>query len=139
VRIPILLSGPGAVSRGQRFAVIWIRCRLKATQYEIRANPETVDLLVSLAYNAAAEGVMDKPLPTGLGLRVPLPDSRAQPGSVAPLYLRGGVTLPPADLDIPTKPLTRGRDGLYDFDAMNVHQVRHGIVPLLMCDTMYYR
>ncbi|KAJ7798544.1 hypothetical protein B0H14DRAFT_3492435 [Mycena olivaceomarginata] len=35
---------------------------------------ETVDLLVSLCYSAAAEGVLDEPLPKGTALRVPPPD-----------------------------------------------------------------
>ncbi|KAK7060763.1 hypothetical protein VNI00_000495 [Paramarasmius palmivorus] len=43
-------------------------------EYEIVHNPRTVDLLVSLAYSAASEGVMDDPLPIGMDLRVPKPD-----------------------------------------------------------------
>ena len=39
-------------------------------QYEICANPEKVDLLVSLTYIAANALGLD-PRPTGLGLRVP--------------------------------------------------------------------
>ncbi|KAI0704695.1 hypothetical protein C8Q76DRAFT_752492 [Earliella scabrosa] len=46
-------------------------------EYEICSNPETVDLLVSLAYNAAhAMGL--EPLPTGLGLRVAATDPRTE-------------------------------------------------------------
>lgn len=40
------------------------------SQYEICSNPVVVDLLVSLAYIAAAEGALDAPLPIGMGLRV---------------------------------------------------------------------
>ncbi|OJT02602.1 hypothetical protein TRAPUB_6866 [Trametes pubescens] len=39
-------------------------------EYEICSNPVVVDLLVSLAYIAAAEGTLDAPLPMGMGLRV---------------------------------------------------------------------
>ncbi|KAI8977714.1 hypothetical protein BD414DRAFT_516981 [Trametes punicea] len=39
-------------------------------EYEIRSNPAVVDLLVSLAYVAAAEGSLDAPLPIGMGLQV---------------------------------------------------------------------
>ncbi|KAJ6503107.1 hypothetical protein DFH09DRAFT_1375537 [Mycena vulgaris] len=41
---------------------------------EIIHNPETVDLLVSLMYSAAAEGVVDESFPIGMALRVPPPD-----------------------------------------------------------------
>ncbi|KAL6306618.1 hypothetical protein BKA93DRAFT_773860 [Sparassis latifolia] len=41
-------------------------------EYEICANPATIDLLVSLAYTSAAEGSLDEPLPSGMGLRVSL-------------------------------------------------------------------
>lgn len=37
-------------------------------------NPHAVDLLVSLAYTAAIEGVLQEP-PIGMGLRVPRPIS----------------------------------------------------------------
>ncbi|KIM60273.1 hypothetical protein SCLCIDRAFT_1217055 [Scleroderma citrinum Foug A] len=40
-------------------------------EHEICTNSETVDLLVSLAYIAAAEGTLDEPFPRGMGLRVP--------------------------------------------------------------------
>ncbi|KAJ7454104.1 hypothetical protein FB451DRAFT_1408450 [Mycena latifolia] len=43
--------------------------------YEIMHNPETVDLLISLTYSAATEGVIDEePLPIRLELRAPPPD-----------------------------------------------------------------
>ncbi|KAI0795943.1 hypothetical protein C8Q75DRAFT_846922 [Abortiporus biennis] len=42
-------------------------------EYEICSRPTTVDLLVSLAYCAAADGALDDPLPIGLGLMVPAP------------------------------------------------------------------
>ncbi|KIK41799.1 hypothetical protein CY34DRAFT_24232 [Suillus luteus UH-Slu-Lm8-n1] len=40
-------------------------------EYDICKNTEMVDLLVSLAYVAAAEQVLDEPLPRGLSLKVP--------------------------------------------------------------------
>lgn len=43
---------------------------LTRLQYEICSNSAVVDLLVSLAYIAAAEGALDAPLPVGMGLRV---------------------------------------------------------------------
>ncbi|KAG1769061.1 hypothetical protein EV702DRAFT_1181859 [Suillus placidus] len=42
-------------------------------EYDICKNTEMVDLLVSLAYVAAAEQVLDEPLPRGLLLKVPDP------------------------------------------------------------------
>ena len=42
-------------------------------QHEIITNTGAVDLLVSLAYVSAAEGVLDEPLPRGMGLRVRRP------------------------------------------------------------------
>ncbi|KAG1726823.1 hypothetical protein EDB19DRAFT_1751380 [Suillus lakei] len=42
-------------------------------EYDICKNTEMVDLLVSLAYAAAAEQVLDEPLPRGLLLKVPDP------------------------------------------------------------------
>ncbi|KAF8129886.1 hypothetical protein EV363DRAFT_1432403 [Boletus edulis] len=42
-------------------------------EHEIITNTGGVDLLVSLAYVAAVEGVLDEPLPRGMGLRVRRP------------------------------------------------------------------
>lgn len=53
------------------------------SQYEICSNPETVDLLVSLAYHAATVMALD-PRPTGLGLYVP----RMDPSSSGVYYMR---------------------------------------------------
>lgn len=69
------------------------------TQYEICHNLPTVDLLVSLAYSAAAGGVLEDPLPVNLGLRVKPPKSSfSTPGL--------------------------GMDGLCDFDALDIVGVR---------------
>jgi ubiquitin-conjugating enzyme E2 Q len=43
----------------------------RVNQYDICKNTEMVDLLVSLAYSAAAGGALDEPLPRGLSLKVP--------------------------------------------------------------------
>ena len=75
------------------------------SQYEICHNLPTVDLLVSLAYSAAAGGVLEDPLPVNLGLRVKPPKtSTSAPGP--------------------------GADGLCDFDALDIVGVRI-IFPLL--------
>jgi hypothetical protein len=68
-------------------------------QYEICHNLPTVDLLVSLAYSAAAGGALEDPLPVHLGLRVNRP--RTGFGS-----------------------LGLGVDGLCDFDALDIAGVR---------------
>ncbi|KZT05739.1 uncharacterized protein LAESUDRAFT_726677 [Laetiporus sulphureus 93-53] len=72
-------------------------------EYEIRANPEVVDLLVSLAFVAAREGALDNPLPIGMGLRV------ANPG--------GAPTGEP--------------DSLCDFDTLTLPQMQSAIANLI--------
>ncbi|TBU25270.1 hypothetical protein BD311DRAFT_764945 [Dichomitus squalens] len=73
-------------------------------EYEIRANPVTVDILVSLAYIAAAEGALDSPLPVGMGLRVK----------------------PRAGSSVLTDP-----DGLCDFDQLQLPEMRSAITYLI--------
>lgn len=73
-------------------------------EYEVATNTETVDLLVSLAYVAAAEGALEEPFPCGMGLRVPVPQ---------------GSTVIVDD------------DGLCDFDALPVQEMRKTITTLL--------
>jgi len=68
-------------------------------QYEICHNLPTVDLLVSLAYSAAAGGVLEVPLPVNLGLRVRPPRTT-------------------------TSTLGAGIDGLCDFDTLDITGVR---------------
>ena len=60
-------------------------------------NTGVVDLLVSLAYVAAAEGVLDEPLPRGMGLRVRRPAK--------------------ADVRVDD-------DGLCEFDSLDLRNVR---------------
>ncbi|KIJ62454.1 hypothetical protein HYDPIDRAFT_30416 [Hydnomerulius pinastri MD-312] len=73
-------------------------------EYDIIANTEVVDLLVSLAYTAAADQVLDEPLPRGMGLLVPRPA-----GSV--IQVDDG--------------------GLCQFDSLSVQEMRSAIVMLL--------
>lgn len=100
---------------------------LTPLQYEIIHNPETVDLLVSLTYSAAAEGVVDEPLPIGMALRVPPPDKArivATP-TAGPYY--GHQPLPTPVL--PPHNYQTGTDGLVDFDTLPIEHVRHCVVP----------
>lgn len=88
------------------------------SQYEIIHNPATVDLLVSMAYSAAAEGSMDDPLPVGMGLRVPVPSSSI---AAPPPNMYGTVQAPVEDG--PTQVFV-GNDGLCDFDVLSKGHVR---------------
>jgi ubiquitin-conjugating enzyme E2 Q len=106
-----------------------------------------VDLLVSIAYAAAAENVLDEPLPIGMGLRVKVPDLPKAPPNMQsqtpgwlPLFatppvvpigmgppatattLPGAVGQPPAT-DITAEKLQVGTDGLCDFDDLSISQV----------------
>lgn len=74
-----------------------------------------VDLLVALAYSAAAEGVMDDPLPIGMALRVTIP-TRTVPGA----WL---AQMPSLQAPATEEPLTPDEDGLYDFDQLSKHKV----------------
>ncbi|KAJ7863893.1 hypothetical protein B0H13DRAFT_2564415 [Mycena leptocephala] len=60
----------GAFPRRRR-RLFLLRLLLCTTVYKIVHNPQTVDLLVSLTYFAAAEGVVDKALPNGKALCIP--------------------------------------------------------------------
>ncbi|KAJ7059776.1 hypothetical protein C8F01DRAFT_989503 [Mycena amicta] len=99
-------------------------------EYEIQHNPATVDLLVSLTYSAASEGVLDHPLPVGMALRVPLPDKNRV--VAAPLPIHGYMpqqpqpvsTTLPADFPV-------GLDGLVEFDSLPIPHMRAAIVSLI--------
>ena len=78
---------------------------------------ETVDLLVSLAYSAAIEGALAEPLPIGLGLRVPLPDTTVAAVPQAFYLHRTAQPAPVAFRGV------CGEDGLIDFDALDVGRV----------------
>ncbi|KAI0367123.1 hypothetical protein BV20DRAFT_1091315 [Pilatotrama ljubarskyi] len=71
-------------------------------EYEICSNPTVVDLLVSLAYIASAEGGLDAPLPIGMGLRVKLQSVESD-----------------------------GPDGLHDFDKLDITNMRLAIRELI--------
>ncbi|KIK53259.1 hypothetical protein GYMLUDRAFT_49424 [Collybiopsis luxurians FD-317 M1] len=105
-------------------------------EYEIIHNPETVDLLVSITYSAALEGALDEPLPIGMGLRVPPPDPSTVitpqnrfPGGILP-----GITAnhaPPAPPVPVNAPPVADADGLCDFDALDIRQMRASVVQML--------
>ncbi|THU91820.1 hypothetical protein K435DRAFT_829796 [Dendrothele bispora CBS 962.96] len=113
-------------------------------EYEIIHNPVTVDLLTSLTYAAAIEGVLDEPLPTGMGLRVPpVGEARYMPPPQRTLYVamssRSGTSTSSTDTatpsnsngDSPKIELKPGTDGLVDFDALDGGQMRVAIVKLI--------
>lgn len=103
-------------------------------QYEIIHNALTVDLLVSMAYAAAAEGIMDDPLPIGLGLRVPLPPKDTivvQPVQRALHVLSAPAPAPAPPVDDRQSKAAAGPDGLCEFDDMDKGQMRASIVAMI--------
>jgi ubiquitin-conjugating enzyme E2 Q len=90
-------------------------------------NPQTVDLLVSLAFTSAGEGTMDDPLPIGMGLRVPLSDAAAMSTQTSNCsWYRG--TRPTPVPEVP-KDLQPGPDGLVEFDELTREQVSCDSLP----------
>lgn len=89
-------------------------------QYEIIHNPHTVDLLVSLAYTAAVEGVLEEP-PIGMALRVPEPLGSIIASNRGAFHAAPEATPPPPATPISVKV---GADGLCDFDEMGLPEVR---------------
>lgn len=89
-------------------------------QYEIIHNPQTVDLLVSITHSAAAEGVIDEPLPIGMALRVQLPDVSEL--AAPPVSF---LSIVPQQATAPAQPGTAvvGPDRLCDFDDLSLPQV----------------
>ncbi|KDQ51732.1 hypothetical protein JAAARDRAFT_497248 [Jaapia argillacea MUCL 33604] len=116
-------------------------------EYEIQTNPESVDLLVSLTYIAAAEGSLEDPLPTGLGLRVPMPNGSIQSrvpnptgfGMVGPVttamvppgFPGYNNVVVPADASVSADPVADPRDGLVDLDSLALPEMRAAIVKLI--------
>jgi len=101
-------------------------------QYEIIQNPQTVDLLVSLAYSSAVDGVMDDPFPIGMGLWVPLPTSSPTIGPQSqPCPSFAGFQLQQANPPEIPKDLQPGSDGLVDFDELTLDQMRSCIATLI--------
>ncbi|KAJ3823174.1 hypothetical protein F5880DRAFT_1613100 [Lentinula raphanica] len=106
-------------------------------EYEIIHNPETVDLLVSITHSAAAENVLDEPLPIGMGLRVPLPDAtkvRAAPPNTivvgVPIMNQAAAPTNSPPPQAQNRPVI-GPDGLCDFDELDPQQMRASIMELL--------
>ena len=90
-------------------------------QYEIISNPETVDLLVSIAYTAAADQSLGEPLPLGMGLRVPVPDPRrCVPPAAVPVWAPQGAAVVAAPVHVSPVP---GPDKLCEFDEMGILEV----------------
>jgi ubiquitin-conjugating enzyme E2 Q len=89
-----------------------------------------VDLLVSLAYTAAVEGVLEEP-PTGMALRVPSPKS----GFAS---TQTGIPLAPsANAQTSSE---AGSDGLCDFDELSLPEVNViGIFTTSYTDSNFYR
>ena len=106
-----------------RFPSDFTSLLIDCSQYEIVHNPQTVDLLVSLAHSAATEQVLDDPLPTGLGLRVPVPDSSKIQEPARHFY--GPVPVPP--MPPPPIQVAIGPDGLCDFDDLTLQMVRFSL------------
>ncbi|KAJ7463040.1 hypothetical protein FB451DRAFT_1095249 [Mycena latifolia] len=101
-------------------------------EYEIMHNPETVDLLVSLTYSAAAEGVVDEPLPIGLELRVPPPDkARIAVPQPTPYQMHVNPAQPAAAPQPAAVVYQTGTDGLVDFDTLPVEHMRASIAGLI--------
>ncbi|TFK43105.1 hypothetical protein BDQ12DRAFT_165045 [Crucibulum laeve] len=103
-------------------------------EYEIIHNPQTVDLLVSLAYDAATEHAMKEPLPIGMGLRVPHPGPAP---NVQPQYRHhmawNGQPVPVQEepIHVPKGPAVPGDDGLVEFDDLDIGQMRLAISKLI--------
>ncbi|RDB28698.1 hypothetical protein Hypma_015532 [Hypsizygus marmoreus] len=101
-------------------------------EYEIIHNPQTVDLLVSIAHSAASEGVMEEPLPTGLGLRVPVPDpTKAREVPNVPQYFIQPNATVPTTVPVSAENIARGLDGLCDFDDLSIPMMRASIVEMI--------
>ncbi|EJD40876.1 hypothetical protein AURDEDRAFT_115746 [Auricularia subglabra TFB-10046 SS5] len=105
-------------------------------EYEVEANTEVVDLLVSLTYVSCYEGQLDNGLPIGMGLRVPIPPqgikSMSPPAWSGAMIAQPGVVQPvthvvPQNTEIPPQ----GPDGLVDFDMLPLDYQRASVVQLL--------
>lgn len=120
----------------------YLHNRGPSLEYEICTNPASVDLLLSLTYIAAAEGVLEQPLPTGLGLRVPKPMAKGT-GQVAVGSNNTGIHLPmtgvtAAPIMVPPVPEETGLQAtagdsldLVDFDTLSLQEMCTSIVRLI--------
>jgi hypothetical protein len=116
----------------------WSDLSLIILKLDLLSRGDVADILVSAAYCAAGEGVLD-PSPVGLGLRVPLPDREIQaqvarayvpmvPALAAQAYLPavpGGPMAMQAQAASAASSamLHVANDGLCDFDLLNAPKV----------------
>ncbi|EAU83704.2 hypothetical protein CC1G_05608 [Coprinopsis cinerea okayama7 len=106
-------------------------------EYEIIHNPNTVDLLVSLAYVSAVEGTMDDPLPVGLALRVPHPGALplgmyvAQAPRAHVGFMPQPVAAPSSATSDPQISSTPDSGELCDFDNLTKPEMRAVIAKLI--------
>lgn len=91
-----------------------------------------MDLLVSIAYTAAADQALDEPLPTGMGLRVPVPDLKKSvpvaPVNSLPRWSHPNIGISATPLVPTAHSLTPGPDGLCDFDEMDILEVGNSLL-----------
>lgn len=109
-------------------------------EYQILHNSLVVDLLVSLTYTSAREHVLEKPLPIGLGLQVPPPDSErlsqirrsraAAPQAHPYIANMPGYTAPAAPPENDA-PIHINSEGLCEFDKLDIWQMRVVIADLI--------
>ncbi|KDQ20057.1 hypothetical protein BOTBODRAFT_152662 [Botryobasidium botryosum FD-172 SS1] len=97
-------------------------------EYEILHNTSVVDLLLSLTYTAARENQLSDPLPIGLGLQVPPPDS-ARMAQIQKLQAAPRLALVPGYAAPPAPPVNH-KAGIVDehrlceFDKLDIWQMR---------------
>ena len=130
--IPVLRVQPWSLSRGLFYFNFRFRSPqlTPSCQYEIISNPETVDLLVSIAYTAAADHSLGEPLPLGMGLRVPVPDARKCVETPTYSWVHPGTPAVAAPVHVPPTP---GPDGLCEFDEMGILEVGWGLMDYNNC------
>jgi len=102
------------ISPSVRKVNFFLSTSMSPPQYEIRTNPQVVDLLVSLAYVSAREHQLSDSLPVGLGLRVPLPKELPPPIYLSYLVRRSVAVEANQKSTVPPV----GSDGLCDFDDL---------------------
>lgn len=126
--MPITTVRPSRWALSSPYHHSLILTRPPLLQYEIRSNPNIVDLLVSLAHVAASDGVLKEPLPVDMGLRVPLPKLTGTVSVLQPVaYGRTGAEEPLG----PPRDLPEGLDGGVEFDELASVQMRASIVQMI--------
>jgi hypothetical protein len=110
---------------------------LTPSQLDLLSRGDVADILISAAYCAAGEGVLN-PSPVGLGLRVPVPDREIQAQATrayVPVAPGGPISM--QVLAIPAAPAAMphvANDGLCDFDLLSEPKVSALIVYLCAHD-----